>query len=90
MQHLKSCTWRTLLLFARDLWALGYVPEIPPYDQVVSREVRKHLAKVPSRILETTATLRPAVLIEKQRDLAELWAFPYSPPSGRGAHAHDA
>lgn len=39
----------------------------------MSREVRKHLAKVPSRILETTATLRPAVLIEKQRDLAELW-----------------
>lgn len=55
------------------LWALGYIPEIPPYDQAVSREVRKHLAKVPTRILEETATLRPAALIEKQRDLAELW-----------------
>jgi hypothetical protein len=55
------------------LWALGYAPEIPPYDQPMSAEKRKHLAKLPTRILEETATLRPPVLIEKQRDLAELW-----------------
>jgi hypothetical protein len=46
---------------------------LPPYDQAVSREVRKHFAKVPTGILEQTATLRPAVLIKNQRDLAELW-----------------
>lgn len=55
------------------LWALGYVSEIPPYDQAMSPEKRKHLAKLPTRVLEETATLRQAVLIEKQRDLAELW-----------------
>jgi hypothetical protein len=55
------------------LWALGYVSELPPYDQEANVEIMKRLPAEPVGVLVKNAALRPAAAIMKQRDLAELW-----------------
>lgn len=55
------------------LWALGYLSEIPPYDQQADPELTKKIPKEPIEVLLRNATLRSSQLIEKQRELAELW-----------------
>lgn len=55
------------------LWALGYIPELPPYDTEIDTEP---LIKLPEESIENLikkATLRPREEIEKQRDIAEGW-----------------
>ena len=55
------------------LWALGYVAELPPYDEQTDHEVANQLPKESTEILFTKVSLRPAHQIQKQRDIAELW-----------------
>lgn len=55
------------------LWALELFPEIPASDKELSIERKKHLARLPEAILTGGHKLRASDLIEKQRDLAELW-----------------
>ena len=55
------------------LWALGHISELLPYDQQADPELTNNLPAGPARILIKKAVLRPHALIEKQRDLAELW-----------------
>ena len=50
------------------LWALGAVPEIPPYDQRVGYAAIKEM-KHPTQI----PALRGAEIIERQRGIAETW-----------------
>jgi len=55
------------------LWALGYVAELPPYDEQTDPEMANRLPKESAETLFTKASLRPAHQIRKQRDIAELW-----------------
>jgi len=55
------------------LWALGYVSELPGYDQEANVETVKMLPVEPVNVLIKNATLRPVDTTMKQRDLAELW-----------------
>ena len=55
------------------LWVLELFPEIPASDQELSIERKKHLARLPEAILTGGHKLRASDLIQKQRDLAELW-----------------
>lgn len=55
------------------LWALAYISELLPYDQQTDPELTNKLPTEPAEILITKAVLRPHPLIEKQRELAELW-----------------
>jgi hypothetical protein len=55
------------------LWALGYISELPPYDQQAAPALTNKLPAEPSEVLVKKAVLRPHELIEKQRNLAELW-----------------
>lgn len=54
-------------------WALGYVTDLPPYDQEAKYEEMRKLPDEPLQVLIRTATLRRAEVIRKQRDLTELW-----------------
>jgi hypothetical protein len=70
-QHIDA-SWLAESVFCL-LWSLGYVPEILPYDRQADPEVMK---KLPSGNLTTAIRdlrLRDLVVIEKQRDIAELW-----------------
>jgi len=55
------------------LWALGYISELPPYDQQADPELTNELPTEPAQILIKKAVLRPQGSVEKQRDLAALW-----------------
>lgn len=55
------------------LWALGYISELPGYDQQADPELTNTLPVEPVANLVKMASLRPPAIIEKQRDLAELW-----------------
>jgi len=55
------------------LWALGYVAELPPYDQEADPKEMKALPQQTLKLLVENATLLPADGIMKQRNLAELW-----------------
>lgn len=54
-------------------WVLGYVTELPPYDQEAKYEEMNKLPREPLQVLVRAASLRPAKAIKKQRELAELW-----------------
>src|SRR5208283_4069020 len=54
------------------LWALGYVSELPPYDQGVNPKGLNALPQQTFEVLVKNATLLPADRIMKQRNLAEL------------------
>lgn len=60
------------------LWALGYISELPPYDQQADSETPNKLPKEPVQDLIEKASLRPADLIQKQRGRAETWHCPLS------------
>jgi hypothetical protein len=66
-QHLDA-NWLSESLVCL-LWALGYISEIPPYDHEVSTEIMHLFPKRPAQ----PPTLRPAGVIERQRDIAETW-----------------
>jgi hypothetical protein len=55
------------------LWALGHIPEMLPYDQQADPELTNKLPSESVELLMNKATLRTSELIEKARDLAELW-----------------
>lgn len=55
------------------LWALGYVLELPPYDQEAKPELMNELLLDNVEVLVKNATLLPADRIMKQPGLAELW-----------------
>ncbi len=55
------------------LWALGFIPELPPYDQETGHELVNALPATSVKDLIKQAHLRPQREIEKQRDIAELW-----------------
>lgn len=55
------------------LWALGYVSELPPYDEQTDPEMANRLPKESAETLFSKVSLRPAHQIQKQRDIAELW-----------------
>lgn len=55
------------------LWALGYVSELPPYDQRANPELTNELPVRPVSILVKEAVLRSVGMIRKHRELAELW-----------------
>lgn len=55
------------------LWALGYISELLPYDQQADPELTNNLPTERAQILLKKAALRQHTLVEKQRDLAELW-----------------
>jgi len=54
------------------LWALGYVAELPPYDQEADPKEMNALPQQTLKLLVENAKLRPAQAITKQRNLAEL------------------
>jgi len=55
------------------LWALGYISELPPYDQQADPELTNKLPVESAEVLMKKAVLRDHTLTERQRDLAELW-----------------
>jgi hypothetical protein len=55
------------------LWALGYVAELPPYDQEADPKEMNALPQQTLKLLVENATLLPADTIMKQRNFAELW-----------------
>jgi Domain of unknown function (DUF4272) len=64
-QELLDANWLAEAV-ACLLWALEYLPQLPPYDERVDSEMMKiDFNKRPA--------LRPFEDIKKQRDLAELW-----------------
>jgi hypothetical protein len=71
-QALVGASWRVESLVCL-LWSLGYVSELLPYDQQANPELTNQLPLESVEILIKKATLRPFELIEKQRDVAELW-----------------
>jgi hypothetical protein len=71
-QALVDASWRVESLVCL-LWALGYVSELLPYDQQGDPKLTNNLPLESVEVLIKKATLRPLTLIEKQRDLAELW-----------------
>lgn len=64
-QQLLEATWLSESV-ACLLWALEYVPEVPPYDQRANTELMK-------LEFNKSLILRPLEAIKKNRDLAELW-----------------
>src|SRR5580704_6651797 len=71
-QALLDVTWLAESAFCL-LWALGYVAELPPYDQEADPKEMNALPQQTLKILVENATLVPADRIMKQRNLAELW-----------------
>lgn len=55
------------------LWALGFLPELLPYDRQADPEITNKLPLQSVQDLVKRASLRTADTIRKQRDLAELW-----------------
>lgn len=55
------------------LWALGYISELPPYDEQSHPDLTNKLPVEPADVLVKKAVLRPHGLVEKQRNVAELW-----------------
>ena len=55
------------------LWALGFVDEIPPYDEQSDPKLTNRLPLEQVNVLLSKATLRSSSTVSKQRDLAELW-----------------
>ena len=55
------------------LWALGYIPAVLAYDQQADPELTNKLPVESAEAMRKKAVLRDRELIEKQRDLAELW-----------------
>ncbi len=56
------------------LWALGYVSELPPYDQEADHELFRNAPNgTDVRVLVNQARLLPFEFIERQRDISELW-----------------
>jgi len=73
MQQLVDGSWKGEAAIALG-WALGLVPEMPPFDRMVDR---KDVFQLASRVatLELTATLalRAREELEEARRLAQLW-----------------
>ena len=67
-----DASWRTESIVCL-LWALGYISEVLPYDELANPESTNRLPTEPVELLLKKATLRARESIEKQRDLAELW-----------------
>jgi len=67
-----DATWRSESIVCL-LWALGYISELLPYDEQANPELTNKLPTEPTELLIKKATLRPFELIQKQRDIAELW-----------------
>jgi len=55
------------------LWALDYVAEFPPYDQISDPELANQIPRQATSTLLQNASLRPREQIQKQQALAELW-----------------
>jgi len=55
------------------LWALGFVPNLPAYDEQVMGKGKTHLTKLPPKLLDEKLALRPAHGIAREREIAELW-----------------
>ena len=71
-QEFVDAIWRAESIVCL-LWALGFVSELSTYDQQANPELTNKLPVEPAGVLIKKATLRPQELIEKQRNLAELW-----------------
>ena len=71
-QALIDLSWRAESIVCL-LWALGYISELLPYDQQADPKLSNKLPAEPAEALIQKAAFRPHELIEKQRDLAELW-----------------
>lgn len=71
-QHLAYVSWRVEA--AQVLaWALGLLPELPPYDQQVSGEFLKHPEGFNIAEFIASAKLRDEKEIDRAREIAELW-----------------
>ncbi|HTZ73982.1 MAG TPA: DUF4272 domain-containing protein [Candidatus Aquilonibacter sp.] len=55
------------------LWSLGYVEELPPYDQQSNPQLTNRLPRESMKELESKIALRPVADIQRQREIAELW-----------------
>ena len=67
MQQVLNAAWSMEALVC-CLWALGILPEVPPYDTPTSV-----LDRVPKGDASGLGELRPAAEIERARTIAELW-----------------
>jgi len=65
LQELIDASWLSESA-ACLFWAIGYIPELPSYDERATTEMMKVE-------FNSQAALRPFESIQKQRDLAELW-----------------
>jgi hypothetical protein len=70
-QQLLDASWRLESLQIL-CWGLGFLFDIPPYDQLADREFLKRIPTDETTFLNE-ARVRPRTVIDKQRDLAELW-----------------
>lgn len=71
-QALINVSW-SIESIACFLWALGYIPELPPYDQQTESGISNRLPTEPAQPLMKHAALRPYEMIQEQRAVAELW-----------------
>jgi hypothetical protein len=71
-QALIDASWRVESIVCL-LWALGYISELPPYDQQSNPDLTNRLPEEPATALIKKAALRPHGLVEKEREMAELW-----------------
>lgn len=71
-QALANANWLSESIMCL-LWALNYIPKLPPYDRPVNPELTNAIPAESAEILIPKAKLRPLDMITKQRDLAELW-----------------
>jgi Domain of unknown function (DUF4272) len=71
-QMLADASWRVESILCL-LWALGYIPEFPTYDEQADSDLPKKLPAESSAVLLEKAALRPHDLINNQRNAAELW-----------------
>jgi hypothetical protein len=55
------------------LWTLSYISELPRYDQQADPKLTNSLPAEVAQVLIKKASLRSHGLIEKERDVAELW-----------------
>jgi hypothetical protein len=55
------------------LWSLGLVADLLPYDQQAERGLVNRFPPEPISVIIQNVVLLPHKLIEKQRDVAELW-----------------
>ena len=55
------------------LWALGCISELPRYDENASADLTNKLPSGPSTLLLSDAVLREPALVDRQREIAELW-----------------